>query len=611
MLSIDITDKQLKLVRGSLSGSKIRVTDVETRDVPEGSIVNGYITNIPLVAGEMTDMFESKKISEKEIVVCINSSAILYKEMEVPKPKSLKNTAAIEAMIIAQMGIANDYNISYSIVGEGVDIDKRPIIKLMATACPQRMVDGYTGLFNQLGMKLKQINISNNCITRLILNSPKLKEAMPFLCIQVDVDFININLYENGQVALSRYVKIDPSDYENNPDYINIAVFDNLFRMIQFIGQRPGAKPLKQIMFYGIIKDFVALSNAILSFNLPAHVLAMPNNIVKFCELDFSRYANAIGAFYKADPLYEHINLLQSKAVKSKKGASMFLPQILLVAAVSAGAVFGLRWWFLNINNNLISERMAIEAQLADQQWEVRRTRMNEKRTVLTKFESYKYSVMAAKNFFDYSPVYLPQIREKLHEAVESVLPWEDTYVYFYPWERVYNDKASYTQPDNRGSTGTMFVYFENFTTTDYDISLSFYTNSMDFPADFAQALEEQGFFEAVVYRGHTKTLTKDFDPMMVARMYDFNRNTIPLVWVEPVNRDEMNRENTQRNNPNSPRYEWRVLNDFEDGSVLYVTMTIKLKSGHAYESGSAYVYNPEAPVIGQNINGRTAVEVE
>ena len=55
MLSIDITDKQVKLVRGTLSGNKIRVLEVETRDLTLGSVSNGYITDIPMVAGEITD----------------------------------------------------------------------------------------------------------------------------------------------------------------------------------------------------------------------------------------------------------------------------------------------------------------------------------------------------------------------------------------------------------------------------------------------------------------------------------------------------------------------------------------------------------------------------
>ncbi|MCL2755032.1 MAG: pilus assembly protein PilM, partial [Oscillospiraceae bacterium] len=122
MLSIDITDKHIKLVRGSLAGSKIKINTVGIRNVPDGAVVNGYVTDIPRVAGEITELINEMRVSsDKEVTVCVNSSSILYKELEVPKPKTLKNTAAIEAMIITEMGIASDYNVSYSIVGEGTN----------------------------------------------------------------------------------------------------------------------------------------------------------------------------------------------------------------------------------------------------------------------------------------------------------------------------------------------------------------------------------------------------------------------------------------------------------------------------------------------------------
>ena len=251
MLSIDITDKQIRLVRGALNGAKIRVLEVETRDLTAGSVSNGYVTDIPMIAGEITDIIATKNIKDKEAIVCINSGSILYKDLTVPKPKKISNSAAIESMILTTMGITKEYNISYSIIGEDKDENEQPVLKILATAVPQRMVDGYIRLFTQLGIKLQQINVSNNCITRLILNTPKLESSMPLMLVQIDNDFININLYEDNQLSLSRYVRVDPYDYNNDDDYVNQAVYDNVFRTLQFTSQRKDAKPLKEIMFYG------------------------------------------------------------------------------------------------------------------------------------------------------------------------------------------------------------------------------------------------------------------------------------------------------------------------------------------------------------------------
>ena len=493
MLSIDVTDKQLKLVRGSLAGNKIKINDVETRDVPEECIVNGYVTDADPVANVIIKVLSDKKISEKEVIVCINSSSILYKELELVKPKNAKNTTAMEAMIIAQMGISSDYNISYSIVGEGQNEGGEATLKVMATACPQRMVDSYQHLFSKTGLKLKSINVSNNCITRLILNTPKLKESMPFMCIQVDADFVNINLYEEGQVALSRYIKIDPSDYDDNPDYVNIAVFDNLFRMIQFIGQRPGAKPLKQIMFYGIIKDFIALSNSIMSFNIPAHVLSMPNNIVKFCEVDFSMYANAIGAFYRVDPNLEHINLLESMSVVVKKSAGDTLPlKVLAVAGVAAAIVFAAFFVLEQYNSGIQRQTRNVDTKILSSKFDEKRDEMDVMERVEKNFVDYKHGAQLAQILYDFLPRgNLPQIVEHIAAGVAMVQ----------------------LNPDMAGT----FYGVSDVRWSGYNISLIVYGAGDSFQADYVDALNRIGFFEDIVYTGFTKPDDDDTLPDEIA----------------------------------------------------------------------------------------------
>ena len=87
MLSIDITDRQIKLGRGVHSGNKIRVQDADMRELTLGMVSNGYITDVPMVAAELNDIIKTKGITEKDAIVSITSSSIVYKEMLLPKPK--------------------------------------------------------------------------------------------------------------------------------------------------------------------------------------------------------------------------------------------------------------------------------------------------------------------------------------------------------------------------------------------------------------------------------------------------------------------------------------------------------------------------------------------
>lgn len=422
MLSIDITDRQIKLVRGVHSGSKIRVQDADMRELTLGMVSNGYITDVPMVAAELNDIIKTKGITEKDAIVSITSSSIVYKEMLLPKPKSLKNVAAIEAMIQSNMGVSKEFNISFTIAGETEDEEKNKLIKIIATACPQRLVDGYVRLFSHIGLSLKAVNISNNSVTRLIVNTPKMADRMPMLLIQVDKGFLNMNLYEDNQIVFSRYFNVDPADYENAPDYVVRAVYDNLFRMIQFIKSRKGSKPLKEIMFYGDTGNFIELSNAISSFNIPAHVLATPSTVITMTEIDFTQYANAIGAIYRRNKDLEHINLLEATSAKESKGMNGYLValglsclgSVVLVAAIT----FGLGAFDSSIKGQISSVQQQIDSPALQNDLQI----VTNRESMLAGFQNYNNNVGQTSALFNYMPKAQSYVIDKLMEPVESIV---------------------------------------------------------------------------------------------------------------------------------------------------------------------------------------------
>ena len=420
MLSIDITDRQIKLVRGVHSGNKIRVQDADMRELSLGMISNGYVTDVPMVAAELNDIIKTKDIKEKEAIVSITSSSIVYKEMVVAKPKNMKNPAIIEAMIQSNMNISNDFNISFTIAGETEDEEKNKMLKVIAAACPQRLVDGYVRLFSHIGLQLKGVNISNNSVTRLIINTPKMTDRMPILLIQIDKNFLNMNLYEENQLAFSRFFNIDPNDYENAPDYVTRAVYDNLFRMIQFVRSRKGAKPLQEILFYGEIDSFIEITNAISSFNVPTNMLSMPTSITSSVQFDFSKYANAIGALYRRNKELEHINLLEATSAKESKGSNTFLLGLLGAMVASAAVVGGVVAACEFYNNNLTGQSNSLQAKIDAPQMQNDLKIVDDRDAMLAGFNSYNDTVKKTGLLFDYKPKAQSLVFEKVSEPLTS-----------------------------------------------------------------------------------------------------------------------------------------------------------------------------------------------
>lgn len=493
MLSIDITDRQIKLVRGAAQGAKIKIDEVDFREIEKGLVSNGYIADVPLVAAEIIDMINSRSIKEKDTIVSISSSSILYKELMLPKPKKLSNTAAIEAMIGSNMGITGDYNISYTIVGETVDENKNPLIKVLATACPQRLVDGYVKLFTHMGLSLKAVNISNNAISRLIQNTPKMSSYMPLLLVQIDKEFLNINLYEDNVLSFSRYFKIDPGDYNNAEDYVNQAIYDNLFRMFQFFQSRKDMKPIKEMMFYGEITDFIALTNTVSGFNVPCHILSAPTNIASRADFEFTMYANAIGALYKVNKELEHINLLATTAARESKGLNTFFIGLGAAALLSVLAVVGANVVVDVINGNIQNQIKQEQAKINDTALQAQLTELQQKEGVLENFQSYKDSIANAEIMFNYMPKGTTDVYKMLRE------PFTDKQA----------NIDDITSAEIRKKLSGMKL-IGKVSISGYSVRATFRCTNQEQPSQYVRALIDQGYFEDITYSGYTVEVGED-----------------------------------------------------------------------------------------------------
>ncbi|MGN1110516.1 MAG: type IV pilus biogenesis protein PilM [Oscillospiraceae bacterium] len=423
MISIDITDRQIKFVRGQQSGSKVKILDADMRELTMGIVSNGYITDLPMVAAELNDIIKSKGVKEKDVVVSITSSSIVYKEIKVLKPKNMKNPAIIEAMIQSEMGASSDYNISFTVAGEEEDEEHNKMLRVYAAACPQRLVDGYVRLFSHVGLALKQVYISNNSVSRLIKSTAKMADRMPLLLVQIDKNFLNVNLYENNQLSYSRFSNITPSDpneYGGDGDYLPTAINNNLERMLQFISQRKGSKPLQEILFYGDIDSFIEISNAISSFGIPANMLSMPSSVSTNVQFDFTKFANAVGALFHTNKELEHINLLEATSAKESKGSGGFLLALVGTLLASAAVVGGITLGVGVLKGGVDKKIKEIDAKINDpvlkQDLEIVTAREN----MLEGFQNYNNTVDKVILQFNYMPKVQSLVFEKVQEPMDK-----------------------------------------------------------------------------------------------------------------------------------------------------------------------------------------------
>lgn len=426
MLSFDVTDRSIRIIRGADVGGRIRIQSSTTVDIPEGLVENGYINDIPQMATIINNGLKEKRMNDKDAVISISSNRIQFKELNVPQvKKAVQFKTMVQNQMQQSMTVMDDQCISYSIAGDFMDGDKA-LTKVLATACPRDVVDCYRKVFSMLGIALKSVMVSCNCISKIVMSDKKINERMPLLLVQIDPHFININLFENGQLSFTRFTSIYEDDYDDKSDYMFQAVNDNIFRMFQFQKTR-SSQQIKNVIFYGDTSEFIRLTNSLEQMNIKAQLLKVPSNLSGYENLEFSLFANAIGAMFysninKKKKDGDSVNLLdtdvgttnQIQVSGSQIGLQIF--GAFAISAVVVGAGVGI---VKLLDSGVKSDIATIDEYIQSKQEPL--AEIDRKNGIIEKLNNYSSMVTSAKNSFETFSVYNSEVNNIITEKLGDV----------------------------------------------------------------------------------------------------------------------------------------------------------------------------------------------
>ncbi len=377
MLSFDITDRIIRVVKGVESNGKIKISSAATLNLEEGYIVNGHVKDPATVATLINGVLKKNKMPDREAIVSMSSNLTIFKELIVPKVKPQEMPRTVKQQMQAELNLDDTYSVTYVIVGDSSEMSDggEAMVKVLATACPYAIVNSYKEVFKYLSIPLKSVMIGCNCITKVLLADTKIKSKMPLLAVQIDPNFISLNLYEQGQLSFSRFASIDPDDYGNSNDYVFEAVNENIFRMLQFHRSRNTGEVIENVTFYGDTHEYVRLTDELEKLDLNTSLINVPPQIHGHENLEFSLYANAIGAMFKRNKDTEKINLLETdlgtavkmaasgKSRDANAGYGIMLG-LIFGSAILAGGVYAWRYF---TNQGLENDIADVQEYLSSQ----------------------------------------------------------------------------------------------------------------------------------------------------------------------------------------------------------------------------------------------------
>ncbi len=339
-----------------------------------------------------------------------------------------------------------------------------------------------------LNISLRSVAVTCNTITRIILSDPTMKSKMPLLLVQIDPNFVSLNLYEDDQLTFSRFASIDPVDYDNSPDYVYEAVSENINRMFQFQKTR-SSEALQNVIFYGDTAEYIRLTNALEQMDITTGLLSVPKNVGGYENFEFQLYANAIGAMFKNNKESERINLLEVDAAVGRSSAGVsFVVTLMIWAVIAAAIVAAASFFFYNQELQYNRDITEIQAFLDSEETAQKNKAIDDMQTKIDKVNAFKTQLDRANLIYTTMPTLDSELNTKIYENIAGTSAEIDSIKYG-------------------------IGYF----------SVDMTVEKNDEPAKIAANFTEQDFFDNVIYTGY------DYKPVEVAEglaakdMYSFN----------------------------------------------------------------------------------------
>lgn len=478
MLSFDITDRNIRVIKGTESGGgKIKIQSSTDIRIEEGLISNGYIKDIAQMATIINTGLKQRNIKDKDAVISISSNLIVFRELYIPKDKATKLKSAVQLEMQRNVTVNDEQSIAYTVIGD-VEKDGKTMTKVLANAVPKNVVECYRRVFSMLNIQLKSVSVSCNCISRVLLSDPQISTKMPLFLVQIDPNFININVFENGQLSFSRFASISPDDYDDKSDYVFQAVTENVYRMFQFQRSRSG-ESVSNVIFYGDTSEFIRLTNSLEQMDVKASLLKVPPMLSGYENLEFSLYANAIGAMYHRPKEDETSNLLTSDATmgqsqegtKSAKAQKMDVTPMQVLGTLASGLIFGglvlgVAWAVISPVMTGMKEKeiKRIDAYIESVQPDL--AEIDKRQAMIDKLVEFRSKIETAKTGVESYPVLNSAVIEKIVECSDGV-------------------------------TLNTFAFADDGT-----IKIGYITDSITMPSVIAGRFVEQDFFDNVTYVG-------------------------------------------------------------------------------------------------------------
>ncbi len=153
-LTVYLSNTDIEVLSGSSNGKSVSVSHVYSKQMPEGSFLNGVITDPDGLEYALMELWNAFKLPKKGIRLVINTSQISVRVLDMPIMSHAKADVYLQREF-EERGGEKKKLLGFYVISKDL---KKKTMKVCTELCDFEFIDNYVKVFAAAGVTLKEIN---------------------------------------------------------------------------------------------------------------------------------------------------------------------------------------------------------------------------------------------------------------------------------------------------------------------------------------------------------------------------------------------------------------------------------------------------------------------
>jgi type IV pilus assembly protein PilM len=214
LVGLDIGSSAVKAIELKPAGKTYRVTAFGSEPVPPDSIVDGAIIDGAAVVGAIRRVFDTCRITTKEVAASLSGSAVIVKKIALPAMTEAELAESIywEAEQYIPFDI-QDVNLDYQILEGANPAAGKSMMDVLLVAAKKEKIADYTGVIGQAGRTAVVVDVDAFALQNAYEANYGVEPGAVVMLLNVGASATNINILQGEQSVFTRDISIGGNAY--------------------------------------------------------------------------------------------------------------------------------------------------------------------------------------------------------------------------------------------------------------------------------------------------------------------------------------------------------------------------------------------------------------